>query len=155
MVHALWLSPFVPGHLRHRKGQADGSRHLPRTKWFVDLLEQHGLSHTLAETHARGKREPQLAALLLVSPGLCGDGPLTRWSKECDLQRWFYDFADDAYTLNICQVAACKSPVDTLHRLGRPRAAGHGMNMNRNHLADDKLLFFHIGWITCRLAQSC
>ena len=142
---AVWLGSFPDG--AQRVAATDGHRrrrHLPPVPWMRDLLVQHGgpgfdrqVLHAVGHAGATAGADPEdpvlgrqgtrIDALLVLSSGECpyNAGPLTRWSREAQVQRDFYTYPLDDYELLISGVYVCaRSPPHMHHKQIRSLGSG-------------------------------
>lgn len=124
----LWLVSYPLGALRPRKrarDEGDGGfaprLQLPRPPWFVDVLRAEGLS---LEPPSSSMSRRSLFGLALVTRGTMDNGLITSWHREAELQRIYYRWPSDAFSLRLARfVALGGSHVDVYRRSGNAVAA--------------------------------
>ena len=113
----LWLASYPDGALRQGPRGDRKVRRLPADAWFcneLDVVGGAGIASQALRSLGGGfdagriaqRPMPRVACLVRVAGAHCThhQGPLTRWSRECQFLRSFYDSPLDAHSVRIIDV---------------------------------------------------
>ena len=95
----------------------DGRRKgIPKTGWFLERLEQHGLSHVMSTKHEAGtgrtlQNERPSPYLVKLVPDAEFRGALTPWDQECRFLWEYLNYPADGYSLRIASCVQFCVPV--------------------------------------------
>ena len=110
---------IVPYNCYRRGVQVgDGRRKgIPKPGWFLERLQQHGLSHVLSTKHEAGTGRTALNErpsnyIVKLVPDVEFRGPLTPWDQECNFYWEYLNYPADAYSLRITSCIRFCVPVN-------------------------------------------
>ena len=89
---------------------------LPATPWFKEELAKAKVDmapHAPWKAHGRSGK---VVGLATIRPGMLDVGTLTFWSREAQLQRIYYRWPSDSFTVKIASFVMLDQPVEHVHR---------------------------------------
>ena len=140
-----WLGSFLDGSSRVKQSHpAAGSKRVRRclepAPWFCDRLQQQGgegfAQTALYNLHSRPPADDlKVCALVKLSSRGCvfDRGSITQWNREAHLQRSYYEFPADGYTLHIENVLSCVTAPAIVHKRSRVCGLGGFGKIDRSH----------------------